>query len=155
MKAISLWQPWASLIAVGAKKFETRSWPTNYRGPIAIHAAKKPFDTDSFLDRELHPFAEVLGLPDIYSFDALPYGCIVATARLVDCHEMLDDESGKMLNIYLQRPNYFKEYIQAIERHFGDWRPGRFAWELADVKALPRPIPAKGRQGLWEWEGRA
>lgn len=41
MKAITLWQPWASLIAIGAKKYETRSWKTNYRGPIAIHAAKK------------------------------------------------------------------------------------------------------------------
>ncbi len=41
MKAITIWQPWASLIACGAKKFETRSWATNYRGPIAIHVAKK------------------------------------------------------------------------------------------------------------------
>ena len=41
MKAITIWQPWASLIACGAKKYETRSWPTKYRGPIAIHAAAK------------------------------------------------------------------------------------------------------------------
>ncbi len=40
MKAITIWQPWASLIACGAKKYETRSWATNYRGPIAIHAAR-------------------------------------------------------------------------------------------------------------------
>lgn len=42
MKAISLWQPWASLIAAGVKSIETRGWPTNYRGQIAIHAAKRP-----------------------------------------------------------------------------------------------------------------
>lgn len=41
MKAISLWQPWASLVAVGAKKIETRSWATKYRGSLAIHATKK------------------------------------------------------------------------------------------------------------------
>jgi hypothetical protein len=41
MKAVSLWQPFASLIYTGAKKIETRSWPTNYRGPLAIHAARK------------------------------------------------------------------------------------------------------------------
>jgi hypothetical protein len=41
MKAITIWQPWASLIAIGAKQYETRSWETKYRGPIAIHAAKK------------------------------------------------------------------------------------------------------------------
>ena len=46
VKAITIWQPWASLVAVGAKTMETRSWPTKYRGPIAIHAAQRPFNTD-------------------------------------------------------------------------------------------------------------
>lgn len=45
MKALSLWNPWASLMAVVAKKIETRSWPTSYRGATAIHAAKK-WDSD-------------------------------------------------------------------------------------------------------------
>lgn len=40
MKTISLWQPWASLVAIKAKRIETRSWYTSYRGPLAIHAAK-------------------------------------------------------------------------------------------------------------------
>ena len=39
-KAITIRQPWAGLIAVGEKIYETRSWPTKYRGPIAIHAGK-------------------------------------------------------------------------------------------------------------------
>ena len=85
MKAITTWQPWASLLARGAKKYETRSWETKYRGPIAIHAAQKPFNTDSYLDRELYPFADALGLPDIYSFNKLPYGAVVAVANLVNC----------------------------------------------------------------------
>ena len=42
MKAITIWQPWAFLLAMGAKQYETRSWETAYRGPIAIHAAKRP-----------------------------------------------------------------------------------------------------------------
>lgn len=42
MKAITIWQPWASLLAHGMKQYETRSWATKYRGPIAIHAAKRP-----------------------------------------------------------------------------------------------------------------
>ena len=46
MKALTLWQPWASLIAVGAKTIETRSWSTKYRGPLAIHAAKRRPDTE-------------------------------------------------------------------------------------------------------------
>ena len=42
MKAITVWQPWASLLVSGRKRYETRSWATSYRGPIAIHAAKRP-----------------------------------------------------------------------------------------------------------------
>lgn len=52
MKVITLWEPWASLIAVGAKMIETRSWNTNYRGRIAIHAAKKIV--------KLHPVVDIL-----------------------------------------------------------------------------------------------
>lgn len=154
VKAITIWQPWASLIACGAKQFETRSWPTKYRGPIAIHAAKKPFDTDCYLDRELHVFASALGLPDIYSFEKLPYGAVIATAELVGCHRILNNGSGKKLSAYLQRANYAREYIQGNELLFGDWTPGRYAWELQDVKLLATPIPAKGKQGLWNWEDR-
>ena len=42
MKAISLLQPWATLVSIGAKRVETRSWRTDYRGPIAIHASASP-----------------------------------------------------------------------------------------------------------------
>ena len=42
MKALTIWQPWASLLVSGQKKYETRSWATAYRGPIAIHAAMRP-----------------------------------------------------------------------------------------------------------------
>ena len=42
MKALTIWQPWASLLVSGQKKYETRSWATDYRGPIAIHAAMRP-----------------------------------------------------------------------------------------------------------------
>lgn len=41
MKALTIWQPWATAIAIGAKRIETRSWETHYRGPIAIHAAAR------------------------------------------------------------------------------------------------------------------
>jgi hypothetical protein len=88
MKAITILQPFASLIACGAKKIETRSWPTKYRGPIAIHAGAKPLDTTSYFDRELYRFCDALGLPDIYSFTQLPHGAVIAIADLVDVWEM-------------------------------------------------------------------
>jgi hypothetical protein len=61
MKAITIWQPWASLKACGAKEFETRSWATSYRGPIAIHAAaKKPPKQGDFPPEIFHAVTEVL-----------------------------------------------------------------------------------------------
>lgn len=144
MKALTLYQPWASLVALCEKKIETRSWYTSYRGTLAIHAAKKPFDTDPYLDRELYLFADALGLPDIFSFDALPYGAVIATCNLVDC-------------LYIGK-THLHCYARVVplpsgnELAFGDYTEGRFAWVLNDVRPLPEPIPAKGRQGLWNWE---
>lgn len=150
MKALTLWQPWASLLACGTKKYETRSWATSYRGPIAIHAAKKPFDTSPFFDKELHLFAEALNLPDIYNFDGLPYGCVIATAELVGCYQIYDTgEHGA----YLLKNSGKVEFIRGNEIFFGDWTEGRFAWEFVNVTILPEPVPAKGKQGFWNWEG--
>lgn len=154
MKAITLWQPWASLWACGAKEFETRSWATSYRGPIAIHAAKRPFDTDPYFDKELYPFADALGLSDIYSFHMLPYGCIIATAELVGCHRMVRHGGRGMSSDspgWIETESGIYEPTEQ-ELLFGDWTPGRFAWEIANVKMLETPIPAKGGQRLWNWE---
>lgn len=86
MKALTLSQPWASLVAIGAKRIETRSWGTNYRGPLAIHAAKNFSD----IARQLcytEPFASALidveGV--LYSnSDELPTGVVVAVVELTD-----------------------------------------------------------------------
>lgn len=160
MKTLSLWQPWASLVwLVGhqdpevarmGKRIETRGWPTKYRGPLAIHAAKKPFNTGFYLDRELYPFADALGLPDIFSFDTLPYGCIIAVCTLVDCVKITGRTSidGKIVAAQLADGRE----VTGNELVFGDYTPGRFAWILEDVRPLPKPIPAKGHQSLWNWE---
>lgn len=153
MKAITLWQPWASLLACGAKEFETRSWATSYRGPIAIHAAaKKPSGIWGAIEPIIDRVRELLHITDP---DELPRGAVIATAELVGCYKIVryggrglsgndpgwidDDEKG----IY---------FPSEQELMFGDWTPGRYAWELADVKILPEPIPVKGMQGLWNWE---
>jgi activating signal cointegrator 1 len=125
MKALTLHQPWASYIACGSKRCETRSWSTNYRGPIAIHAALRPIDTR---DREL---IEWLPLPAGWTFCS---GAIVATARLVD-----------VLKIAMPTSDDF-------ERRLGNWTPGRYAWVLLDVVPLRPPVPARGARGLWDWE---
>lgn len=125
IKAITVYQPWASLIAIGAKTVETRSWSTVYRGPLAIHAAKKVVPNDDPY------YCSVLSAAGL-AHDALPYGAIVAICRLADCWQITSANC----------PCY-------PEFAFGDYRPGRFAWKLADIRRLAPPVPATGRRGLW------
>lgn len=152
MKAITIWQPWASLLACGAKKYETRSWETSYRGPIALHAAKKPFNSGPYLDRVLHRYAGPLGLPDIYSFDTLPLGAIIATAVLVECHVIHKDPQTHRIVLFNSRGYQTSIAINSDESIFGDFTPGRYAWEFSSVTLLPVPVTVKGSQGLWAWD---
>ncbi len=140
MKCVSLWQPWASAIALGLKKIETRSWSTGYRGPIAIHAAKRACRLNE-LDIEM---ALALKGAGIDRMDSLPLGAIVATARLVDC--------CRFTNLGMVSGGVNKNYAMPgiVERAFGDFSPGRFGWMLADVQKLHTPIPLRGLQGLFD-----
>ncbi len=152
MKAITLWQPWASLLACGAKKYETRSWATRYRGPIAIHAAlKNPCGNDIFCNlSEKMIIAAYKALGNV-SFKYLPRGVIIATAELIGCWPMQEVNS-------FTRPmesdctREVTVYPLNGEILFGDWTPGRYAWELDNIKLLDEPIATKGKQGLWNWE---
>jgi hypothetical protein len=125
MKALSLWQPWASAIALGHKRIETRHWSTSYRGPLLIHAARR-------WTAEERGFAAVehtLGrLPS-----RLPLGAFVAVARLVD----------------IRPTEELYPHISAIERLYGNYEPGRFGWMLEDIRPLPDPVGFKGHQGLF------
>lgn len=94
MKAITIWQPWASLIACGAKQYETRSWATSYRGLIAIHAAAiNPYkvirEVPGHVVAEMRQTLKSSGiLTNWTDFRDLPLGKIIATAELVDCHKI-------------------------------------------------------------------
>lgn len=140
MKAITLHQPWASLIACGAKKIETRSWPTRYRGPIAIHAGVKPFDTASYLDRELYCFSDALGLSDIFSFNQLPYGAVISIADLAACILITTETLQSIKDTYGEK-----------ELAFGDLEVGRYAWMLGNVRRI-EPVPVRGFQRIWNWD---
>lgn len=137
MKAITLTQPWATLVAIEAKRIETRSWYTNYRGPLAIHAAKGFPRTCMDLCGQA-PFSLVLS--PHYNGDCehiirvLPRGAVVATCRLAHVCRTPPKELTKQ------------------ERSFGDYTQGRFAWILEDVEMLATPIPATGMLGLWDWK---
>lgn len=147
MKAITIHQPWATLIALEQKKFETRSWKIAYRGELAIHAGKK---IDKKVCR-LEPFRSVLAKHG-YNEDNLPTGAIVAVCRLEECWSVSRSSETEIL-LSNDRPDISKETsIGKQEEIFGDYSDGRYAWELSHVQRLPEPVPATGRQGLWTWE---
>lgn len=132
VRALTLTQPWASLVAWGEKRIETRDWGTIYRGPLAIHAAKS-FPRWAVEACFAEPFRSVLAAHVEYLQD-LPLGAIVAVAELVDCARIA--------------PNYVAG-LGDQERAFGDYTPGRIAWELSSVRPLSQPIRARGSLGLW------
>ncbi len=138
MKAITVIQPWATLLATGKKRIETRSWRTNYRGEILIHAGKKDFT--KHLIQDSRSFMEYLSRAGIYWGLKLPTGAIIGKANLVNCLQI--DELTEAL-IKEQHPD---------EYEFGDFTPGRFAWVMTDPVLFEKPILVSGKQGLWNWE---
>jgi predicted DNA-binding transcriptional regulator AlpA len=149
-RAISLHQPWASLVALGIKRYETRSWSTKFRGKLLICSAKKKYVPDiSFVNK-------VFDLKDVRQFDRtrldfigtnteyvefLPLGKILCVTDLVDCL--------KMESYPKHKENIILEDVPELEQLCGDWQAVRYAWELANLMTLPKPIPIKGKQGLW------
>ncbi|WP_042472845.1 ASCH domain-containing protein [Bacillus ndiopicus] len=140
MKAITITQPWASLIALGEKQFETRGWSTSYRGKIAIHAGKK-VNEEAFED-----FKAIFKRHGITSAKELLTGAVIATANLVECHKVTNEDHENDIAM-TDGPK-----ISGQEYRVGDYSPNRYAWELDSVQHLPKPIPAKGKLSLWEWE---
>uniref|UniRef100_A0A6M3LGZ5 Putative ASCH domain-containing protein n=1 Tax=viral metagenome TaxID=1070528 RepID=A0A6M3LGZ5_9ZZZZ len=121
MKAISLWQPWASAMALGLKRVETRHWYTSYRGPLLIHAAKK---------RVQWPDIAIEQMPVDYP---LPLGAIVCKVYLARCAKINQEIRDT--------------WPEEIE--WGDFSDGRVAWFTGNLQAFSKPIPYKGSQGFF------
>jgi uncharacterized protein YacL (UPF0231 family) len=126
IKAITLHQPWASLVGK-YKHYETRGKATNYRGKIAIHAAIRQKTTDY----------QVNELSDLLVGEEIPFGSVIAIAQLTECIKMTEE---------------FISQQTETELRCGLWEVGRYAWKLENVEILDEPIPARGMPGLWEIE---
>lgn len=146
IRALTILQPWASLIAHGPKRIENRTWepPRSLVGAyLAIHAGKRidpeswegAADTATGAKLELPVIEGLLDAEDLdaragggnkhrqkYAAAAVPYGAVVAVARLVGTVRASSDT----------------------------WFCGPVGWQLADVVALREPVPCNGAQGLWE-----
>lgn len=169
MKALTITQPYATLVAIGAKRIETRDWNTRHRGPLAIHSSKGFSGVGGKRAFEAlcaqQPFASVLTeagkrhyaplrtLKDMVEHEFMPRGFVIATCELVDCVPTWPDWAT-------QEPYFTGQNGDSVwhvppsgnERAFGDYTPGRFAWLLDNVQPLSKPIAVTGQLGLWEWE---
>lgn len=152
VKCLSLWQPWASAIAIGSKRIETRCWATSYRGPLLIHAAKRcrvgelrELEQQNFWRGAMFP---LVALNDHFR-DRLPFGAIVAIADLVDCRPT--SEFG-YLELEMPRHPDGINPMQALdwcEANMGDFSSGRFGWVLDNVRRIEPAIPYRGFQQLF------
>lgn len=138
MKALTLWQPWASLIAFEEKKVETRCWSTKYRGLIAIHAALAipRWVGDSRKSQEFHDRMMKLAYADGMFETGMPKGVVLCVAELVA----------------IEPTEKVRDDLSEQEILFGNYEDGRYAWFLEVKKRFDRPIPAKGNRMLWNWE---
>lgn len=126
-RAITLWQPWASLWCLGVKKHETRHWPTDHTGWLIVHAAARKID--KYYQREFE-------LICVGSFgenfrETLPRGAFVGAVWMTGCH-----------------PTHDRIY-DLDDLACGDFSPGRFAWSATQNTLYTKPVPYKGQQGFF------
>lgn len=126
---VSLWQPWATAIALGAKRYETRSWNPRRTHLLAIHAAKHWTSTEAHL---LHEFRR--RLPDIEWPDEMPFGAVLCVCEWKAIHRTEDVRAS----------------LSPQELALGNYGDGRYAWEL-DVIHRFQPVPCVGAQSIWKW----
>ena len=133
MLALSLWQPWASLVALRVKRCETRSWSMAHRGHLLIHAARRKMDDVGLrllkrlaADRDSRVRAaarQILADP--------AYGALGCRVTVMDCRPTVGATTSE------------------LEWSLGDWRGGRYALEMGELVPFAKPISCRGRQGLW------
>lgn len=135
MRAISLWQPWASLWLSPRKIHETRHWPTKHRGPLVVHAAQR-FEKDH--PPELAAILRAEFGADWYK--TLTTGAILGTVNLLNCIPTNDIA-----------PSRYDHWAQCgDDRACGDFTDGRFGWQRGpDFKVFAKPVPFRGLQGIF------
>ena len=130
MKAISLWQPWASLWCSRRKVHETRSWRCSHRGWLLVHAGKR-------FEKELHDSLRLI-LDDEFGPDwtkELATGALIGMVNVVDC---------------LPTHTLVANAAASDDRVCGDFAPGRFAWKRDEFRLFDQAIPYRGKQGIFD-----
>jgi hypothetical protein len=134
MKALSVYQPWATLLMLGAKRYEIRSWHTEHRGPLAIHSSRRiPPELRLLCGRE--PWRGILRAAGFCTWMDLPCGVLLGTVDLVRC---------------LRVEEAFALGLLGTDATLPDKLSGQWAWEMARPRRLAASVAARGRLGLFD-----
>lgn len=128
MKVLTIRQPWASLIMAGLKEYEFRSWKTNYRGEVLIHAGKT-------IDREAEKRLKK------YLPDKLPTGKILGKVNLMDCIKVTPQFLSELRKV---NPDIYAKSVFKEE----------YAWNVKVLEKFDKPIAIKGKLGLWNYSDK-
>ncbi len=126
MKALTIKQPYATLIAEGIKEYEFRTWKTNYRGEFLVHAGK---------GKNIQYMEKFKALDLEY-----PSGCIIAIASLENCIEV----TNEFRNILKKKNPILYSHIINDK----NWKG--YAFKLTNVKKIEN-IPAQGKLSFWNY----
>jgi hypothetical protein len=131
MKALTISEPFASLIINLEKWVENRTWYTSYRGPLAIHAGKGT----QYLDKE--------------QLKDYPAGCVIGTCDLVGCYEKRSIMQWADWSPQSKPDGCSRTWAQLVGHKHTE---GPYCFLIENVVKFDTPIPAKGKQGFWEWD---
>jgi activating signal cointegrator 1 len=156
MKVISLLQPWASLYVLGRKKIETRSWNTKHRGELLVHASAGKKAQAKALMMDFQQEFPNLQLP---KYETLPFGAIIGKVDLIHTVESMFCFEGNEIEL----ANYNTDCVNGLyparkwqitkqELAFGDYSPNRYGWLTSNPVAFPKPIAAKGKLSIWDYQ---
>lgn len=145
MKALVLYQPWATLMAIGVKRNETRGRPWEYDGDVAICAARQKLGDDvpdSYMPglQRLWDHRDLVGvyasnIRDLYC--ALPFGAVVCVVHKIGCRSTNDSNAND--------PS-----LTAMELDCGDYSSNRFYYPTGNCRRLVTPVPVVGRQFVFD-----
>lgn len=130
-RALTLWEPWATLLVAGIKHFETRDWDTSFRGPLLITASKPSSESRRVFHAQMSEPVTVRAL-EAAGVWPVQGPALVGIVDLASTFRM-----GR------------KTPVSELERHLGNWTPGRFAWHVERPVRFASQVECRGRQGLW------
>lgn len=168
IKGVTLWNPYAMAMVAKApdndtplKTVETRHWPTEYRGPIAIHSAleKSSCRAAHLIGQDLRAAylgamnnprnLEAFAFAGIRGWDDMPFGMILGVGTLVACVPTCSNihDTAERMTRLLGREQW------ESDRQWGNFSPGRYLWHIEEMDVFPTPIVYRGSQGLYDVKG--